>query len=133
MRTETWVFGSGTFFFIPLAFIYFLLSGFQEYVGFVALLLTGGLSAMIGLYLYLVGLRIDPRPEDDSYGEIEQGAGELGFFNPRSIWPIMVAFAGAVMFLGLALGVWMFLIGVGLLAMTSIGLLFEHYNGDFEH
>lgn len=132
MKLETWVFGSGTFFFVPLAFVYGLLSGW-EHVGFVGLLLTGGLSAIIGLYLYLVGLRIDPRPEDDSYGEVAQGAGELGFFNPRSIWPIIVAFSGAVLFLGMAIGVWMMLIGVGLLVISSMGLLFEHYTGDFEH
>lgn len=132
MKIETWVFGSGTFFFIPLAFVYGLLSRW-EWVGFIALMLTGGLSAIIGLYLYLVGLRIDDRPEDDSYGQVSQGAGELGFFNPRSYWPIVVAFSGAVLFLGMAVGVWMMLIGAGMLAISSIGLVFEHYTGDFEH
>ncbi len=88
---------------------------------------------MIGLYLYLVSLRVDERPEDDSFGEVAQGAGDLGFFNPRSIWPIGVAAGGAVIFAGMAVGVWMMLIGVGVLALTSIGLLFEHYVGDFEH
>lgn len=132
MRVETWVLGSGAFFFVPLAFVYGLLSGW-EWVGFIALLLTGGLSAMIGLYLYLVSLRVDERPEDDSFGEVAQGAGDLGFFNPRSIWPIGVAAGGAVIFAGMAVGVWMMLIGVGVLALTSIGLLFEHYVGDFEH
>lgn len=132
MRVETWVFGSGTFFFIPLAAVYGLLSGFEP-VGFVSLLLTGGLSAIIGLYLYLVSLRVDARPEDDPLGEVHQGAGDLGFFNPRSIWPILVAAGGAVMFLGMAVGLWMFLIGLGIVAMTSLGLLFEHYTGDFKH
>lgn len=132
MRVETWVFGSGTFFFVPLAFVYGLLSGW-EYVGFISLLLTGGLSAIIGLYLYLVSLRVDERPEDDPYGEIAQGAGDLGFFNPRSIWPILVAAGGAAVFAGMAVGVWLFLIGLGLVAVTAIGLLFEHYVGDFEH
>ena len=41
MRVETWVFGSGTFFFVPLGAVYGLLSGFEP-VGFIALLLTGG-------------------------------------------------------------------------------------------
>lgn len=132
MRVETWVLGSGAFFFVPLAFVYGLLSGW-EWVGFIAILLTGGLSAMIGLYLYLVSLRVDERPEDDPFGEIAQGAGDLGFYNPRSIWPIGVAAGGAVIFAGMAVGVWMILIGVGVLALTSIGLLFEHYVGDFKH
>lgn len=132
MRVETWVLGSGAFFFVPLAFVYGLLSGW-EYVGFISILLTGGLSAMIGLYLYLVSLRVDARPEDDPVGEVAQGAGDLGFFNPRSIWPIGVAAGGAVVFAGMAVGLWLFLIGLGILAMTTIGLLFEHYVGDFEH
>ena len=132
MRVETWVLGSGAFFFVPLAFVYGLLSGW-EYVGFIAILLTGGLSGMIGLYLYLVSLRVDERPEDDPLCEIASGAGDLGFFNPRSIWPIGVAAGGAVVFAGMAVGVWLFLIGLGLLAVTAIGLLFEHYVGDFEH
>jgi len=132
MRVETWVLGSGAFFFVPLSFVYGLLSGW-EWVGFIALLLTGGLSAMIGLYLYLVSLRVDERPEDNPFGQVAQGAGDLGFFNPRSIWPIGVAAGGAVLFAGMAVGVWMMLIGVGVLALTSIGLLFEHYVGDFEH
>ncbi|MGJ7440429.1 cytochrome c oxidase subunit 4 [Aquipuribacter sp. MA13-6] len=132
MRVEIWVLGSGAFFFVPLAFVYGLLSGW-EYVGFIAILLTGGLSAMIGLYLYLVSLRVDARPEDDPVGEVSQGAGDLGFFNPRSVWPIGVAAGGAVVFAGMAVGVWLFLIGLGILLITSIGLLFEHYVGDFEH
>lgn len=132
MRVETWVFGSGTFFFFPLAFVYGLLSGW-EWVGFIALLLTGGLSATIGLYLYLVSLRVDARPEDDPMGEVAQGAGDLGFFNPRSIWPIMVASGGALVFAGMAVGLWLLLIGVGVLLLSSLGLLFEHYVGDFEH
>jgi hypothetical protein len=132
MRVETWVFGSGTFFFVPLAFVYGLLSGW-EYVGFISILLTGGLSAMVGLYLYLVSLRVDARPEDNPSGEVAEGAGDLGFFNPRSIWPILVAASAGALFLGLAVGWWMFLIGAGMLLFTSIGMLFEHYSGDFTH
>ena len=132
MKVETWVFGSGTFFFVPLGAVYGLLSGFEP-VGFIALLLTGGLSAIIGLYLYLVSLRVDERPEDDPLGEIAQGAGDLGFFNPRSVWPIGIAAGGALLFAGVAVGLWLSLLGVGLVAVTSLGLLFEHYVGDYKH
>ena len=112
--------------------MYGLLSGFEP-VGFIALLLTGGLSAIIGLYLYLVSLRVDDRPEDDPLGEIAQGAGDLGFFNPRSIWPIGVAAGGAMLFAGVAVGLWLALLGVAVVAVTALGLLFEHYVGDFTH
>ncbi len=132
MKTETWVLGSGAFFFIPLAVVYGFLTGFEP-VGFAALLLTGGLSLIMGLYLYLVSLRVDARPEDDPRAEIAEGAGNLGFFNPGSMWPILFAGAAAVLFLGMAIGVWLFLIGIGLVAITALGFVFEHYTGDFRH
>ncbi len=132
MKTETWVLGSGAFFFIPLGVVYGFLTGFEP-VGFAALLLTGGLSLIMGLYLYLVSLRVDDRPEDDPRAEIAEGAANLGFFNPGSYWPLLFAGAAGVMFLGMAIGVWLFLIGIGLVAITALGFVFEHYTGDFEH
>ena len=133
MKIETWVFGSGTFFFIPLAFVYGLLNQWEEPVGFAALLLTGGLSAMVGLYFFLVAQRIDPWPEDSGSAEVADGAGELGFFNPRSFWPIGAAGGAAVMFLGFAIGPWLFLLGLAAFGAMMLGLVFEHYVGDFQH
>jgi hypothetical protein len=130
VRIETWVFGSGTFFFVPLAFIYGLLSSWEP-VGFAALLLTGGLSAMVGLYFSLVAQRIDPRPEDDPAAEVADGAGDLGFYNPRSIWPILMAGGAAVLFLGLAVDTWLLLIGFTAFALMTLGLVFEHYLGEW--
>ncbi len=133
MKIETWVFGSGTFFFVPLAFVYGLLNAWEEPVGFAALLLTGGLSLMVGLYFFLVGQRIDARPEDDRSAEVADGAGELGFFNPRSVWPIGAAGGAALLFLGMAVGPWLFAIGAIVFGLMVIGLVFEHYVGDFQH
>lgn len=132
MKVETWVFGSGTFFFVPLAFIYGLLTGWEP-VGFAALLLSGGLSAMVGLYFALVAQRIDPRPEDDAGAEVASGAGELGFYNPRSIWPILMAGAAGVLFLGLAVGPWLIMLGLPAFGIMTLGLVFEHYMGQYKH
>ena len=94
-------------------------------------------TALVGLALAALMFGLDRQSIVDNirlgYGEVAQGAGELGFFNPRSIWPILVAAGGAAVFAGMAVGVWLFLIGLGLIAFTSLGLLFEHYRGDFEH
>lgn len=132
MRIETWVFGSGTFFFVPLAFIYGLLSDWEP-VGFASLLLTGGLSAMVGLYFYLVAQRIDARPEDDPAAEVADGAGDLGFYNPHSVWPILMAGGAGFLFLGLAVDLWLLLIGFAAFALTTLGLVFEHYVGEYKH
>ena len=55
-------------------------------------------------------------------GEIEQGTGELGFFSPHSWWPLYVGLAAAIAALGVAIGWWLFLIGLLALFLTVIGL-----------
>lgn len=131
MKTETWLFGAGAAFFLPLAFLYGIFTDFNEPVGFASILLTGGLAGMVSLYLALVRRNIDPRPEDDPTAEIADGAGEMGFYNPRSVWPILMAFGTLVLFAGLAVGVWLFLIGGVVFFLTTMGLVFEHYRGQW--
>ena len=74
MKFEARLFLWLTPFFVIVAVAYGWWSGWEP-VGTAALLLVGGLVVMIGAYLALVARRIDPRPEDDPYAEIEQGAG----------------------------------------------------------
>ena len=80
MKVETWLFGAGALFFAPIGVVYGLLTAWKEPVGPVALLLTAALAMLIGLYLFITGRRIDPRPEDDPTAPIEAAAGEYGFF-----------------------------------------------------
>lgn len=133
MRTETALFGGGIFFFIPVAVIYGFLTDWQEHVGYVALILTGGLAALTGAYLWMTSRRIDPRPEDSLTADISEGAGEQGFFSPHSWWPLPVGVAAAVSFLGLALGWWIFYIGAGIGAVALVGWVYEYYRGAHAH
>ena len=133
MKVETWVFSSGVAFFTPIAVIYGFITDWQEPVGTTGIFLTAGLSLLIGLYLFLTSLRIDDRPEDDPLGEIEQGAGELGFFPPYSWWPLPVAAGAAMVFLGLAVGWWLFIIGAGVAVLALLGWVFEYYRGAHAH
>ena len=128
MKIEGWLFASGFFFFSIAAVIYGLLA--EEPVGTVALAFTAGLAFLVGYYLLFTARRIDPRPEDSLTAEIEDGAGELGFYSPHSWWPLPVAFFAAVSFVGIVIGWWLFLIGAigGALAVT--GLVFEYYRGE---
>ena len=101
-----------------------------DWIGTVALLLSGLLCLMCGGFFWFVSRRIDPRPEDRPDAEISEGAGEIGFFSPGSYWPFGVALAAATGGIGLVFMMW-WLIGLGLIAVIfgACGLLFEYYTG----
>ncbi len=131
MKVEGWLFSSGTVFFALSTIVYWLLS--EEPVGTVALGFTTGLGFLIGYYLLFTGSRVDIRPEDRLDAEIEEGAGELGFFSPHSWWPLPLAFFAALAFLGIVYGWWLFIIGAGGGLLSVIGLVFEYHRGDPAH
>ncbi len=133
MKVEYMLFVAGALFLLPLSFIYGWLTQFQEPVGFLALMLTGLLASLIGSFLWVTSRRIDARPEDDVYGEIAEGAGEQGFFPPHSWWPLAISFTTAVAFLGMAVGVWVFIIGAVLSLFALVGWVFEYYRGAHAH
>jgi hypothetical protein len=92
-----------------------------------------GLAFLTGFYVLFTGRRLPPRPEDEHEGEIYQGTGELGFFSPHSWWPLFVGLAAAVAAAGAAIGWWLFLIGMLLVVLASIGFVFEYYRGHYAH
>ncbi len=104
--------------------------GGVEWIGTVALILSGLLCSMCGGFFWFVARRIDLRPEDRPDGEISDGAGEIGFFSPGSYWPFGLALAAAVAGLGLVYWMW-WLIAFGLIMVIfgACGLLFEYYSG----
>ncbi len=120
-------------FFVLVGVIYGFATHFQEPVGYLGLPLVGALVAMVGAYLALTARRIDPRPEDDEEGEIEQGAGDQGVYSPWSWWPLVIAGAAAVAFLGLAVGWWVLYIGFILGIIGLVGWVFEFSRGQHAH
>jgi Cytochrome c oxidase subunit IV len=105
-------------------------TGHLEWIGFIALILSGLLCSMCGFFFWFVSRRIDLRPEDREDGEIAEGAGEIGFFSPGSYWPFGIALSAAIAGLGLVFWMW-WLIAVGLIMVISsaCGMLFEYYSG----
>jgi hypothetical protein len=102
----------------------------KEPIGTTALLLSGGLTGLIGGFFWFVSRRIDARPEDRKDADIADGAGELGFFSPGSYWPFGLALSAALMGLALAFFYsWLILIAGAALLITIGGLLFEYYVG----
>lgn len=132
MKVEALIFNLITVFCVVAAIVYGVWS--HEPIGTTALLLSGGLTALIGGFFWFVSRRIDARPEDLKDAEIADGAGELGFFSPGSYWPFGIALAAATMGLGLAyFHAWLILLAGVALLITIGGLLFEYYVGQNAH
>jgi hypothetical protein len=131
VKTEAWLFAALTIFFALITPVYWVMT--EELTGTFALLLTFFLSLMVAVYLGLVSRRIDPRPEDKKLGEIAEGAGELGFFPPQSIWPLYVAGTFVLVCLGPIFGWWLTILGFAFGVVTLTGLIYEFYRGDHAH
>ena len=128
MKVEALIFSIIALFCFIAAAVYGFWS--KEPIGTTALVLSGGLTILVGGFFWFVSRRIDPRPEDRKDAEIAEGAGELGFFPPASYWPLGLALSAAIIGLSLAFWyVWLLAIGVAALAITIGGLLFEFYVG----
>jgi hypothetical protein len=118
-----------TAFFAPVGLIYGFFSHWGEPVGTAGLFLSAGLFAMVAFYLWATARRLPERPEDNPSGEIAEQEGEYGFFSPHSWWPLPLAGAGALCFLGLAVGWWLFIIGAACGVVALVGWTFEYFKG----
>ena len=130
MRVEFKLFAWIGGFFTVVGLIYGTVTHWDEPVGPFGLLLCAGLSALIGFYLWWTGRKLDPRPEDDPLALISVAEGEYGFFSPHSWWPLALGASSAVVFLGLAVGWWLFIIGACLATLATIGWTFEYFRGE---
>ncbi|WP_433726484.1 cytochrome c oxidase subunit 4 [Actinoplanes sp. CA-051413] len=134
MKTEYKIFAGVAAFLFGAAAVYGAYTygeiGQLEWIGFVALILSGLLCSMCGGFFWFVARRIDLRPEDREDGEIAEGAGEVGFFSPGSYWPFGLALAASTAGLGLVFWQW-WLVALGMIMVifASCGLLFEYYSG----
>jgi hypothetical protein len=128
VKVESLIFNIIAFFCVAAAVVYGVWS--KEPIGTTALILSAGLTGLIGGFFWFVSRRIDARPEDRKDAEIADGAGELGFFSPGSYWPLGLALSAALMGLALAFWYsWLIVIAVFALLITIGGLLFEYYVG----
>jgi hypothetical protein len=134
LKTEYKIFAGVAVFLFGAATVYGIWThgqtGHLEWIGVVALILSGLLCSMCGGFFWFVARRIDLRPEDREDGEIAEGAGEVGFFSPGSYWPFGLALAAAIAGLGLVFWMWWLIaLGMSLVVFAACGLLFEYYSG----
>jgi cytochrome c oxidase subunit IV len=128
VKVESLIFNIICAFCVIAAIVYGVWS--HEPIGTTALVLSAGLTGLIGGFFWFVSRRIDARPEDRKDAEIADGAGELGFFSPGSYWPFTLGICVALM--GLALAFWYtwLIIMAGIAIVIAVGgLLFEYYVG----
>jgi len=136
MKASSILFWVITAFFFLSAIVYtvwgLLYYGNVEWVGTVALTLTGVLGAFIGFYLTRShAAQGGELPEDRVDGNIDDGDPELGHFSPWSWWPFMLGVAVALMALGLAVGFWICFIAIPIGLICLVGWVFEYYRGYF--
>lgn len=125
MKANLRLFYGFAIFYFLVAIIYWLVGG--EPVGIIAMGLSGGFAGLVAFYLwYAAKHQGGVLPEDNLEGEIADGAGELGFFSPHSWWPLPVAFSACLAGLGLLIGWWLTLIGVGALIVSIVGFVTEY-------
>ena len=98
----------------------------KDPTGTTALALSAGLGSLIAYYALFLSRRMRPRPSDRPDAEIEEGAGEMGFFSPHSWWPLIAAAASATLMLGLVFGWWLFVIGAAAQIAGVVGILFQY-------
>src|SRR4051812_21674952 len=128
VKVEAAIFNIIAVFCVIAAVVYGLWS--REPIGTTALVLSAGLTGLIGGFFWFVSRRIDARPEDRKDADIAEGAGELGFFSPGSYWPFGLALSAATMGLALAFWCsWLILIALAALLITMGGPLFDYYVG----
>lgn len=133
MKIESWIFLGGIFFFTPIGVVYGYMTNWNEWVGLLALLMLAAMSGMVGWYLMMTSKNVGIRPEDRVDGEIHENAGDVGLFAPWSWWPLILASAAGIGFLGLAVGWWVFYIGAGLAIIGVVGWVNEFSRGQHAH
>ena len=125
MKASWKLFGGLSVFYVLVTVIYWQVGG--EEVGIAGMLLSACLAGMVGFYVWFTQKRIGVTlPEDNLTAEIADGAGELGFYSPHSWWPLPVALSACVFALGLIIGWWLSLIGLGALVISIIGMVTEY-------
>ena len=103
-----------------------------EWAGTVTIGLSAILAAFVGFYLGRTNKSVGGvLPEDRLDANIDDGDAEQGFFSPWSWWPILLAAGGALLFMGIAIGIWIAFFGAALTVISLVGWVYEYYRGNF--
>ena len=123
MKGEALLFSGVAAFFAATAAVYGWFS--HEPAGTAALIVSFLMSALVAFFLWVQYRRRGRRAQDRGDAEVAETAGPLDFFPPHSGYPVLTAAGTALLGLGVAIGLWLFLIGLGVTAAGVAGFVFE--------
>ncbi|MGW7819962.1 aa3-type cytochrome oxidase subunit IV [Streptomyces puniciscabiei] len=124
MKTEALLFGGVAAFFGGSAALYGMWSG--EEAGTVALVVACGMAGLVAFFCLIQYRRRGSRAQDRTGAEVADAAGPVAFFPDESLFPIVTALGFALTATGVVFGLWLFLIGVGVLARGVFGLVYQY-------
>jgi hypothetical protein len=103
-----------------------------EWAGTTALTLCGVLFTLVAFYLTRQHrAQGGELPEDVESANIDDGDPEMGNFSPWSWWPLALGGSVAMVFLGLAVGAWVAILGVSIGLIAIVGWTYEYYRNYF--
>lgn len=138
MKANIGLFWLLSVFFLLAAVVYsvwnYLVYEQLEIVGSLGILLSAVLAGFIAFFLNMVQRsqagQVFP---EDADTDVDDADPEMGHFSPWSWWPFVIGLALFFVFLGLAVGIWVTIIGVPLALVALVGWTYEYYRGNFGH
>lgn len=128
MKGEAWLFTGVALFFAVTCAVYAAFA--PDPAGIAALAVSCLMSALIALYLWWGYGRTGRRPEDRRGAQVREAGGTRTFFPARSYFPVLTAAGAALLGLGVVQGLWLFLLGVGVLIPGVYGFAFQNAKGE---
>ncbi|MET7622521.1 cytochrome c oxidase subunit 4 [Streptomyces sp. NPDC005408] len=123
MRTESILFAGVAAFFLVTDVLYAVWS--QDPAGTAALTVAFLMALLVAFFFGANYRRRGLRPEDRREGEVHERAGLVDFFPPHSGWPVLTACGAAGLALGVVFGLWLLLIGLGVILAGVCGMAFQ--------
>lgn len=124
MKGEAWLFTGVALFFGATTVVYGWFS--REPAGIAALYVAFLMSSLVAAFLWRQYRRGGERPEDRAAAEVREAGGRRGFFPARSYSPVLAAAGSALIGLGVVEGLWLSLIGFGVLLPGILGFAFQN-------
>lgn len=125
MRAETYLFAGVAVFFAVTGVGYAFWSTFEP-VGTTTLAVSFLMSSLVSFFCLRQHRARGERLQDRKDADVQEGAGPLDFFPAHSYAPVVTAAGVALLATGIVYGVWLTLIGVGVMAPGVAGFVFEN-------
>ncbi|MCX3063417.1 aa3-type cytochrome oxidase subunit IV [Streptomyces beihaiensis] len=124
MKIEALLFGGIAVFFGGAAVLYRVWS--RDPTGTAVLIIAFLMALAISLFCAVNYRRKGARPQDRTEAEVADAAGPVEFFPAHSYWPVVTALGAALTATGIVYGLWLFLIGFGVLARGVAGMALQY-------